>query len=135
TGYEWQDAYADARRSSYKDVAGRLAIVTSIATHEFLLRTFRPNTSAWIGLRYLCKERKLVDSVGRDQSHAPFAAWARNWKPDTLACVVNPYIHDYDPGDYSPVAYAAESDGFLWKAVGRHKGYDAYFIEYPTGHP
>src|SRR5215469_7602830 len=51
-GPTWQEAYNFARSRAYKGVNGRLAIVRGIATHDFLERTFHPDSFAWIGLRY-----------------------------------------------------------------------------------
>src|SRR5690242_10060017 len=95
-GYEWRDAAADAARSEYKGVHGRLAIVASAETHEFLLRTFRPTTDAWIGLRYMCETRLLIDSAGHSHAKTAFAPWDANWKQDIYICVVNPYTHKYE---------------------------------------
>lgn len=131
TGYEWLEAATDAERQLYKGRHGRLAVVSTQHTHQFLETNFRPNTPAWIGLRYICNQRKLEDTAGHMVNGAPFAAWARWWHQDPFICVVNPFTHKYEPGDYMPVAYSTIAEGFRWIGKGRHKGYDAYFIEYP----
>lgn len=129
-GYDWMQAYEDAKRSAYKGIRGRLAIVTSLHVHEFLELTFRPNTYAWIGLRYMCKSRRLVDSAGQNENKAPFRAWARFWRQDDAICTMNPHDSRW-PAEFMSVAYSPIDKGFRWVGKGSHKVYDAYFIEYP----
>jgi hypothetical protein len=135
TGYVWPEAERDARRTTFKGVRGRLAVVSSLHIHEFLELTFRPNTYAWIGLRYICAQHELEDDEGHNLNGTPFRAWARWWRQDPFICNVNQYTHHFDPGDFMPVAYSPIDKGFRWVGKGRNKGYDAYFIEYPTGSP
>jgi hypothetical protein len=135
TGYVWEEAYRDAQRTTFKGVRGRLAVVSSLHVHEFLELTFRPNTPAWIGLRYICQSRTLEDSAGRSFNRVSFRAWARWWHQDPFICVINPATHHLEPGDFMPVAYSPIDKGFRWIGKGKNKGYDAYFIEYPTGTP
>ncbi len=125
----WDNVAQAARRQSYKGVRGRLAIVDSIDVHEFLLRTFRPShyQYIWIGLRYLCRAKKLEWSDGRIFQPGSFQAWDRTWKQDIYFCA-----ETNDPNDWGPVAYSPQ---FRWIAKGRHKGYDWYFVEFPTGKP
>lgn len=125
----WDKVAEAARRQSYKGVRGRLAVVDSIEVHEFLLRTFHPShyQYIWIGLRYLCRARKLEWSDGRIFQPGSFQAWDTKWKQDIYFC-----NESNDPNDWGPVAYSPQ---FRWIAKGRHKGYDWYFVEFPTGHP
>ena len=126
----WEKTAEAASSQVYKDVRGRLAIVDSLEVHEFLLKTFRPGRYQfiWIGLRYLCNAKKLEWSNGKLWQPGSFQIWDANWKQDIYACS-NPG----DPNDYAPVAYSAEMHS--WIAKGLHKGYDWYFVEFPTGHP
>jgi len=60
--YVWDKAQAEARTKIYKGVAGRLAVVDSPETHEFLVDHFDlrdPRKAIWIGLRYWCKPPRL----------------------------------------------------------------------------
>lgn len=135
TGFVWDEALADATTREYGGVRGRMAQVLSVEAHEFLLRTFHSNAPTWIGYRYDCATRRLIDSGGRVVAMGAFAAWDQNWKQDVFVCTVNKYTHTFDEPAYAPVAYSATADGFRWIAKGPHKGYEYYFIEFPTGHP
>ena len=125
----WDQVYAQARGRGYKGAQGRLAIVDSIEVHEFLLRNFplKYFEDAWIGLRYLCRARKLVWSDGKVYQRNGFEAWDKIWKQDQYFCG-----DTNDPNDWAPIAYSPK---FTWIAKGRHKKYEYYFVEYPTGHP
>jgi hypothetical protein len=125
----WQQAEAEARGLWYKGVRGRLAVVNTFEVHDFLLRTFRSNQYQWIwiGLKYECRARKLVWSDGETFKPGDFEAWAKNWKIDPYFCTDTNF-----PADWGDVAYSPQH---AWVAVGRHKGYEWYFMEYPTGHP
>lgn len=129
-GTMWGAVARQAERQTYKGVRGRLAIVDSVDVHEFLLRTFHPNQYqyVWIGLRYLCGPKKLEWSDGRMLQPGSFQAWDPNWKQDIYACNSNPG----DRTEWAPVAYSPQ---FKWIVKGLHKGYDWYFIEFPTGQP
>lgn len=125
----WDKVANAAKRQSYKGVRGRLAVVDSFEIHEFLLRTFKPSRyqAIWIGMRYLCRAKKLEWSDGRIFQPGSFQAWDQNWKQDVYVC-----SERNDPNDWAPVAYSPQ---FRWIVKGRHKQYDWYFVEFPTGHP
>jgi hypothetical protein len=137
TGYVWREALEDAPRNVYHGVHGRLAIISSRETHEFLMRAFYGfDDYLWIGFRYGCEAKRLIDSTGRIVPKAAFSVWDSPWNQDPVAvCIVNPYTHKLDPGSYGAVAYSPFSKGFRWVVKGPAKGYNAYLIEYPTGRP
>ena len=74
---EWDRVDEQARSQSFAGVRGRLAIVDSLEVHEFLLRTFQPGhyQYIWIGLRYLCRAKKLEWSDGRLWQPGQFQIW------------------------------------------------------------
>jgi len=125
----WESVAEQARRQSYKGVSGRLAIVDSAEIHGFLLRTFRPNPvqDIWIGLRYLCRAKKLEWSDGKLWQPGSFQNWDANWNQDPYTC-----SDKNNPNDWAPVVY--QQGMRSWVVKGNHKGYHWYFIEYPTGH-
>lgn len=127
-GPRWGEAYRFAQERVYKGVRGRLAIVKSFETHAFLLRTFHPDSEAWIGLRYWCKARQLQWSDGTTADGHSYKAWAKNWRQDVYACASSV------PNEYMPVAYSA-APSFQWIGKGINKRYYYFFVEYPTGHP
>jgi hypothetical protein len=129
---KWKEADAVARTQQYLGAQGRLAIVDNIEVHEFLLRTFRPNEITWIGLRYWCGAQSLEDSMGKRTTQPEFQAWAPQWRADPYACNGGVLAKDQE---YSPVAYTPVDKGFRWTGWGGAKVFNAYFIEFPTGHP
>src|SRR4051812_26537568 len=53
----WEAAQMRAESKTYKGVRGRLAVIDSAETHDFILRKFdltKRNVAVWIGLRYWC---------------------------------------------------------------------------------
>ena len=125
-GPNWREAYQLSQRRNFKGSPGRLAIVTSLETHEFLLRTFRPKTQVWIGLRYWCSTRKLQWSDGEMVKPGSFQAWAKEWKQDVYACSSD------GAGEFMPVAYSPLPT-FAWIGKGWAKRFYYFFVEYPTG--
>jgi hypothetical protein len=126
----WESVEKQAASQLFKGVKGRLAIVDSIEVHDFLLRNFRPNQYqyVWIGLRYFCKAKKLEWSDGRVMQPGSFQMWDKPWYRDAYTC-----SDRNNPIEYAPVAYTPEMHA--WIASGRHKAYDWYFVEWPTGKP
>jgi hypothetical protein len=126
----WDNVATQARRQVFKGVQGRLAIVDNFEIHEFLLRHFHPDhyQYVWIGLRYLCRARRLEWSDGRAFTPGSFQVWDVNWKQDIYVC-----SDKNDPRDWAPVAYSPEMRS--WIVKGRHKQYEWSFIEFPTGQP
>lgn len=126
----WDLVAEQARSLSFEGVQGRLAIVDSPEIHEFLLNTFHPGhyQYVWIGLRYLCRAKELVWSDGRPWKPGSFQIWDAKWNQDVYTCG-----DKNDPNDWAPIAYSPEMKS--WIAKGRHKGYDWYFVEFPTGKP
>ena len=125
----WDADYKQARSLWYKGVQGRMAMVDTLEVHEFLVQHFPLNyfDYVWIGLRYMCEAQKLVWSNGNTFQRGAFEAWDKDWKQDIYFCT-----DKSDPQDWAPVAY---SPAFTWIGKGRNKGYDYYFMEYPTGNP
>lgn len=128
---DFQHALASASSRTYKGVRGRLAVVDSRETHEFIMLNLRPDAETWIGLRYYCKLRKLKWSNGTFMSRNSFQAWHTSWdQSGNAGCVRNA-----GEADWMPVAYTSVAEGFRWVAKGAHKVYTALLVEYPTGKP
>jgi hypothetical protein len=126
----FERAAAFAAGRAYKGTKGRLAVVKSQETHEFIMQNLRPPGYAFIGLRYYCKERTLRWINGETHPANGFKAWAANWdQGDNKDCVRfpnNPWLG---------VAYSGIKDGFRWVARGSAKNWNLYIVEYPTGQP
>lgn len=127
----WDKALQAASGRSFKNTKGRLAIVRSLETHMFILENLRPPAAAWIGLRYLCKSRKLVWSNGEYFKPGDFQAWDTKWDHSGNAGCVN----QVGEGDWMSVTYTPANQGFRWIALGNKKIYTLYLVEYPTGRP
>jgi hypothetical protein len=127
----WRTAYQLAKQMEYNGVHGRLAVVSDLEVHEFLLRTFRPEHETWIGLRYLCGAHLLQDVTGRTLPRGSFQAWDAQWNHSTgLGC-----NDRSNPADYMTVYYAPTPLGMRWAAHTSAKAWSAYFVEFPTGKP
>lgn len=132
----WDAARARAMRKAYKGVRGRLAVVDSRETHEFLLRTFqltRREVSVWIGLRYWCSARLLQWEDGRPFAPSEpeaFRLWHADWsRSDDDACRMTRSSRL----GFSPVYYRTVGGLTRWQAVGAGKYFAYYLVEYPTG--
>jgi len=135
----WHAARQRARSKSYKGVLGRLAVVDSLETHQFLVKTLGLNQrgiSTWIGLRYWCDGRMLQWESGRPFSpsdpdhlrlwHIP---WYRGEAGSKDACE---YTGSRRHG-FAPVYYRTVGGITRWQAVGAAKFFADYIVEYPTG--
>jgi hypothetical protein len=127
----WTKANVLAARRSYNGVRGRLAVVDSLQTHNLLRENFRPQLAAWIGLRYWCNFNKLQWVTGK------FHRWGPVWNHSAKTPKDDPnqksYCERRNNKHYFPVHYWGTQYGFFWNANGRHKEFNALFIEYPTG--
>jgi hypothetical protein len=127
----WDKAAKFAASRVYKNTKGRLAIVKDQDTHEFIMTNLRPNTYAFIGLRYFCKDRQLRWVNNEVHPANGFKAWAPNWdQGDNKICVgsnTGPW--------WMGVVYSSIGDGFRWVARGALKNWNLYIVEYPTGQP
>ena len=135
----WEDAKRIAEKRYYKKVRGRLAVVKTREAHKFLQKHFKLVGPTWIGLRYWCRYRKLQWVTGDIHPLTGFALWGRIWNqegggPDggntrALGCESNPRNGHWG------VHYWSSAQGYYWNANGTKKGFNALFIEYPTGKP
>ena len=132
---EWPVARRRARRLVWKGVHGRLAIVKSRRTHDFLRDTFRSPLMAWIGLRYMCGYNTLIWVTGQIQPRGGFSYWDPVWNIDGTPVNRTNYRTRNCPSKTSfwPIHYWPSWRGFLWNANGQHKGANAFFVEFPTG--
>jgi hypothetical protein len=127
----WEVASSLAAGRTFKGVKGRLAGVSSLKVHQFLMENFRPSYPAWIGAAYYCKSRELRWSDGHHQAKGNFQAWHPQWdQAGNAGC-----MHGGGEANYMPIAYSGAPEGFRWMAKGAFKEYTCYFVEYPTGKP
>ena len=131
----WEAARKRAATKSYNGVRGRLAVVDSMETHNFILRNFGLNwreASVWIGLRYWCSVRMLQWEGGlpyspSESSH--FKMWHSHWsRSDSNACGAD----KSRKVGYAPVYYRNIGGTIRWQAVGAAKYFKAYLVEFAT---
>src|SRR5579872_2693068 len=101
-GFNYAHAEADASAQHFKGVQGRIAVVSTIAIHEFLLKKFHPDEPVLIGLRYWCKTHKLQSSDGKYLTRESFMPWDNAWKQDDAICTGSQ--------EYAVVEYSATKD-------------------------
>jgi hypothetical protein len=130
----WDAAEKAAAQSSYNGAKGRLVVVKSLATHEFLERTFQPDTYIWMGLRWSCMDHSLQFTDGSRWQNGSFQVWDTPWDQSAVAdpCYM---WKDFRRPTWMPIAYLPLARGFRWMATGEAKKYYGYFVEYPTGAP
>lgn len=126
----WEVAEQLARKRMFKGRRGRLAVVRSYEVYTFLLREFRTDLPAWIGLRYFCADRQLRWTSGATFKKGDFQAWHPKWDQS----VPNSGCIGTRGGErpFMPVSFTSAADGFRWTAVGGIKEYRRYFVEYPV---
>lgn len=129
----WEAARARAIRKTHHEVPGRLAVVDSRETHDFLLRAFdldRRSPSVWIGLRYWCTARLLQWEHGLPFSPSdaePFRLWHAQWThPQAPACSTR-------TSPFAPVYYRTIGEVTRWQAVEASRYLSHYLVEFPTG--
>ena len=132
----WETAYKLARARIHKGVRGRLAIVKSRKTNDFLRKTFRPTYQPWIGLRYWCGYNKIQWVDGSVISRRDYSNWDRVW--NRVGGYNSQSTHNcgsQSKGTYYPVHYWTPNQGFRWNANTKLKEFGTFFVEYPTGKP
>ena len=132
----WEAARTRAGMKSYNGIRGRLAVVSSAETHDFIVRTFnlaRREDAVWIGLRYWCSARLLQWEGDRPYSPsdpAHFRMWHAQWsRAEENACS---FSKSAKVG-FAPVYYRTIGNITRWQAVGAAKFFNHYLVEYPTG--
>lgn len=135
-GVSWSSANNLAQRKSYKGRRGRLAVVRTRETHEFIRKnfqfSFKGGLGAWIGLRYMCKNRKLYWVTGESLDRtSDFQAWDRKW-------YLNEGTICTRSGSYMTVYYTTYTENNtlyrpgLWRASSPSKGANFLIVEYPN---
>jgi hypothetical protein len=129
----WPESLEQARTQTFKGVRGRLAVIDTAETHEFVMRNFDVSNPTWIGLRYWC-EFRMLEWVGL-RPYSPsdpgrYQAWHPQWSRGDQFCAPNAS----GPGAFLGVYYQPISDSSaLWQAVRAGKGFGQLLVEYPTG--
>jgi hypothetical protein len=134
----WLGARKRAGMKSFKGVRGRLAVIESAETHNFVLRAFNLTQNkfqVWIGLRYWCSAHLLQWESGpafspTDSGHFKIwhTKWSRNSENDCS------FAESRVVG-FAPVYYRTIGNVTRWQAVGAAKQFGYYLVEYPTGKP
>lgn len=132
----YPEAKKYASTKVHRGVRGRLAIIRSRETQEFIVDTFKPDYEAWIGLRMYCHGRVLfwVDGT-KLQRGKDYTNWGKAWH----------YKDKYQPcigrSNFAGVTLAPERQAgysgnrLRWYAIGPGHGVEYSIIEYPTGKP
>lgn len=134
----WERAMLFAASRKFKGVHGRLAVVDTAKTHEFLAEHFELGEPAWIGLRYWCSYKRLQWSTGEVHPFTHFQHWGSVWNIDGDSSGATKRASDCQkPGrnNFYPVHYWPTDEGFYWNANASSRGFASMFIEYQTGKP
>jgi hypothetical protein len=132
----WEDARLIAASRLFRGVRGRLAVVKTEQTNQFIIKSLRPaaGNAAWIGLRFMCSGRTLQWIDGELWPLTAYANWAPIWNRPTGSPEGRTRI-ECGPFAYLPVHYWGADGGFKWNANGPAKRFYHLIIEYPTGKP
>ncbi len=132
----WAQADDIAKTQFHQGARGRLAVVKNLKTSIFLIRTFQPQRSAWIGLQYLCSYRVLQWVTGEIWPVTAYADWGPVWN----VAGDQPYSQGRatcgnGSGGALPVHYWGVAGRNKWNANEPRQAFATMFIEFPTGHP
>ena len=137
-GIGFDAAMKMAVKRRFKGVRGRLAVVKTRETDEFVIKHLRPAGSAWIGLRYYCRFKKFMWITGEIlRPGKDFSNWhPRGWRFDGSS--PGGGTPSWCPNGRTsalPVHYWGSRHGFHWNANGFAKQFNMMIIEYRTGKP
>ena len=124
------NARGNARSKVFKGVRGRLAVIRSRETQDFIVRTLRPPDETWIGLRMTCSPRKLVWVTGElldKRKH--YANWGRRWHYDDRYA---PCRGDGVNLQFAGIALVRERNVVRWYAIAPAHQTQSLLIEFPT---
>lgn len=142
-GFPFQVANAFAKSQIFRGVRGRLAVIDSMKTQNFINRVIRPPAKkwgeTWIGLRLTCRPRKLVWVTGKViNKEKEFTNWGRRWhyRKSYLPC----QSRAATGGDrynhiFAGIALHAHQGVMRWWAIAPGHYVRRALIEYPTGKP
>ena len=133
--YQWPVAKVMASKREFKGVKGRLAVVQSKQTNDFLRETFKPDGPAWIGLRYWCFYHKLEWVTGEVIEPGDYQNWENPWNVTGVSKTAGARwtCSDIDKAAFAPVNYWNVTEGFRWNGNGQRKTLSDFLVEYPTG--
>ena len=124
----WRDVRPFVNKRIYKGIRGRLAVIKTRATHEFLRKNLGIPFDAWIGLRYHCSTGKLVWVTGEIlRRGVDFEIWHRQlYYEKRNLCGTGRIRH-------LVVFYMGmKSRHLYWRISGPEHGLTGALIEYPT---
>ena len=135
--FNWRDARDYAPTRVFRGVRGRLAIVKTKETNDFIVKNLRPGCCPWIGLQYSCTENTLMWVTGDLWPFSSYANWSKVWNvmgtgPNKASarwgCV---YGSSLPAGTH----YWGENGGFRWNVNAANKEFANMILEFPTGKP
>ena len=122
----WRFVRAAVNKRIYKGIRGRLAVIKTRATHEFLRKNLGIPFDAWIGLRYLCSSGKLVWVTGEMlRRGVDFEIWHRQLYYEKRSFCGGAITH-------LVVYYIIEGRRLYWRISRPEHGLTGALIEYPT---
>jgi hypothetical protein len=132
--YWWGEAKQLAQTRSFHGVRGRLAIVKTKETNDFIVKHFRPENGTWIGLQYLCHINELRWADGEFWPRTGYQNWYQPWN------IQGPSprggeLYRCAGTDAMGVHYWGQEGGYKWNANHPAKKFYNMILEYPTGKP
>ncbi len=125
---KWRHVRAAVNKKIYKGIRGRLAVIKTRATHEFLRKTLGIPFHAWIGLRYHCASGKLVWVTGEIlRRGVDFEIWHRQ-----LYYEKRSFCGSRARVTHLVTFYINEGGRRYWRLSGPEHDMTGAVIEYPT---
>jgi hypothetical protein len=135
----WEEAKALAQTRAYKGARGRLAIVKTKETNDFIIKNLQPQDGTWIGLEYICDLKTLRWVTGEFWPLTGYQNWNRPWNVEGVHATNT--LRSWCSTDSSGrrhsmgIHYWGPETGYKWNANGSPKKFGWMIIEYPTGKP
>jgi len=133
--YNWEAAQRVAETRTYHGVRGRLAVIKTKETNDFIVKNLKPEDGTWFGLQYFCDLHALRWVTGEFWPLKAYQNWFRPWNVEGT----NPRNQEragcLSDKRWMGVHYWGKNAGYKWNANGTAKEFWLMIVEYPTGKP
>ena len=133
--YNWNAAKRIAASRVFKGVRGRLAIVKTKETNDFIIKNLKPEDGTWIGLQYRCDLQTLRWVNGDFWPLTGYAYWNTPWNAAGTTWKTTERSQCLSSAQWMGVHYWGRENGHHWNANGPGKEFWLMIVEYPTGKP
>ena len=132
----WDSMNTFAQSQFFKGVRGRLAVIRSQETQNFINQVIRPPNETWIGLRIYCRGRKLYWVTGEkiDRKN-DYTNWGKEWQYKNKYTICRNSASFVKSRLFGGIALVRYRGVIRWWAIIAGHGTNRGLIEFPTGKP